>query len=111
MATNTALLSDRFNEIASVAALKQLSSRLSDLAMEPSTKRFVRNRANAAACWAEVRELATVRAAAAAKPAPAAKRAVKRAPAAKPVDLDAVPITNANSTAGAPAVAPGFVTA
>lgn len=91
MPTNATLLHDRFTEIASVTALKQLASHLSDLAMEPSTKRFVRNRAAAATAWSEVRELAIGgAAAAAAKPVATTKRASKPktapAPATPAVD-------------------------
>lgn len=76
MSANLPLLQDRFNEVAAASSLASLSKRLHDLATEPSTKRFVRTRPLAAEAWAEVRELAAGRAAAASKPLPV-KRASK----------------------------------
>jgi hypothetical protein len=79
MSQNTATLGERFNEIAATAALTQLSKRLYELATEPSTKRWTRNRAAAAESWIELRELAATRAAAAAK-STETKRPVGRPP-------------------------------
>lgn len=75
-------LTERFNEIAAVSNVQQLFKRLSELATEPSTKKWVRNRDSAAQAWTELRELATLRAAAAGKAPIAAKRPVGRPPKA-----------------------------
>lgn len=87
MSQNLNLLSERFNEIAATAALAQLTKRLNELATEPSTKRWARNRASASEAWSELRELAAARCAAAARGA-TTKRATtpKRAVAANPND-------------------------
>lgn len=77
MPQNSKLMIDRFAEISAVAALEQLHRRLEDLAREPSTKRYQRDRENAAEAWAEVRELGAQRAAAAAKPIAPPKRNAK----------------------------------
>lgn len=80
MATNTKLMAERFNEVAACQELQARTSRLIELAHEPSTKRFSKDRPVAAAEWTEVRELAASRAVAASKPVTPVKRASKPRP-------------------------------
>lgn len=83
-------LTDRYNEIAAVAAASQVAEILTALAMEPSGKRFTKSRAEAHNRWTQLAELATARARAASAPAPMRAKRAKPAPApATPVVIPA----------------------